>query len=292
MRPPIVIVGIATSGRRSLVSDLVSRLDRQTLVPAYILLAPARETDVDASLASERVRIIYGRQGSCAQRNTIVEAAIPLNGDVLVYFDDDFVPSDDYLQKLTAALLSGSAVLAGGRVLADGALNEGIQPEEAERIIKASIADDAPSTPVPSVYGCNMAMRLDALKSRGTRFDENLPAYGLMEDTLFSFQFCKPGECIFVPSARGVHLGTKMGRTSGLKLGYSQIANPIYLWRVGSGVTLLGALKTALRAIAMNCARSLYPESYIDRRGRLKGNLLALTDAALLRLHPTRINSL
>ena len=137
-----------------------------------------------------------------------------------------------------------------------------------------------------------MAMLISALKGRRTRFDENLPAYGLMEDALFSRQFCAPGECLLVPSARGVHLGTKLGRTSGVRMGYSQIANPIYLSRVGRDFRLSGALKIAAQSLAANALHSLRPEPYIDRRGRLRGNLLAIRDAIAMRLHPTRIMQL
>jgi hypothetical protein len=39
----------------------------------------------------------------------------------------------------------------------------------------------------------------------------------------------------------------------------------------------------------MNLLRAICPESYVDRRGRLKGNLLALLDMALVRMKPERV---
>lgn len=287
-----VIVGIATTGRRALVSALVSRIEKQTLRPAFILLAPAKPDDVDASLASEHVRIVHGRPGACAQRNTIIDEAIAIGGEVLVFFDDDFVPCNDYLERISDVLMGSGVVFASGHILADGATGPGIAIEDADNIITTTSFNRTDSYPAKGVYGCNMAMRIDALKERGTRFDENLPAYSLFEDALFSLQFCAPGECHLAYAARGVHLGTKMGRTPGVRMGYSQIANPFYIWRTVNGVPFLWAVRLATRALLANCAKSVRPEPYIDRRGRLRGNLLALGDTLLCRIHPTRIDSL
>jgi hypothetical protein len=43
------------------------------------------------------------------------------------------------------------------------------------------------------------------------------------------------------------------------------------------------------RNVAANLARSFYPEPYVDRFGRLKGNVVALVDLFTGRLHPQRI---
>jgi hypothetical protein len=38
-----------------------------------------------------------------------------------------------------------------------------------------------------------------------------------------------------------------------------------------------------------NLARSLYPEPWVDRKGRLKGNAMALMDLVIGRISPRRI---
>ena len=43
------------------------------------------------------------------------------------------------------------------------------------------------------------------------------------------------------------------------------------------------------RNLAANLVRSFYPEPWIDRKGRLKGNMIALADAVSSRLSPSRI---
>ena len=48
----------------------------------------------------------------------------------------------------------------------------------------------------------------------------------------FSYQLGQRGPICSLPDRlAGVHMGAKGGRTSGRRLGYSQIANPVYLLR-------------------------------------------------------------
>jgi hypothetical protein len=49
------------------------------------------------------------------------------------------------------------------------------------------------------------------------------------------------------------------------------------------------ALPLILRNIAANVAKSLKPEPYVDRRGRLAGNMLALIDLCSGRADPERV---
>jgi hypothetical protein len=69
---------------------------------------------------------------------------------------------------------------------------------------------------------------------RQTRFDVNLPLYGWQEDRDYTDMALRLGRVIYFPDCRGVHLGVKSGRTGGGKLGYSQIANPVYLMKKGT----------------------------------------------------------
>ena len=80
----------------------------------------------------------------------------------------------------------------------------------------------------------------------------------------------------------------KEGRTPGRRLGYSQVANPLYLFGKGS-YSLSRAARSVGRNVAMNAARSVRPEPYIDRRGRLGGNALAVFDLLRGRLAPERV---
>jgi hypothetical protein len=86
----------------------------------------------------------------------------------------------------------------------------------------------------------------------------------------------------------GVHLGVKSGRTSGKRLGYSQVVNPLYLARKGT-FPWAPAVRLVIRNLLANTIRSMAPEPYVDRRGRLLGNLVGLRELLSGKAHPTRI---
>lgn len=137
-------------------------------------------------------------------------------------------------------------------------------------------------------YGCNMAFRMEPVRRHGILFDENLPLYGWQEDLDFSRRLADHGTVVMSNGLRGVHLGAKFGRTSGVRLGYSQIANPIYLIRKGT-ITRKHAIGLMRRNLTANLMRSFRPEPWVDRRGRLKGNMLAVVDLLMRRISPLRI---
>ncbi len=143
--------------------------------------------------------------------------------------------------------------------------------------------------PVFSGYGYNMAVRLAPMRQHGVHFDERLPLYGWQEDVDLSRSLAAFGAVVLIEAASGVHLGVKLGRGSGIRLGYSQVANPLYLFGKRHGYPLGRALARIARNIAMNVVRSPWPEPYVDRRGRLQGNVIALGDLVAGRMAPERI---
>lgn len=82
-------------------------------------------------------------------------------------------------------------------------------------------------------------------------------------------------------------MGQKNGRLSGVMLGYSQIANSLYLAQKATVPRVYWRLR--VKNIAANVLRSFAPEPYVDRRGRLKGNLMALSDLMRGKMSPSRI---
>ena len=97
-------------------------------------------------------------------------------------------------------------------------------------------------------YGCNMTIRLAPLRRHKFRFDERLPLYSWQEDVDLFRPMATCGDIVQLGKARGVHLGTKRGRGSGLKLGYSQVANPLYC-SASTGDILSGAPSVTSPAI-------------------------------------------
>jgi hypothetical protein len=231
-----------------------------------------------------------GRRGSTTQRNEILSAAG--NADVIVFFDDDFFPQSDYLREVETIFTQNPDVVAAtGRPMRDGANGPGLNAEDALRIVSAAAAPELLSqtmTPTYGAYGCNMAFRMSPIRQHGVRFDENLPLYGWQEDIDFSRQLSPFGRIMDSNVLRGVHLGTKGGRTSGVRFGYSQIANPVYLIRKGT-MSATFARSLIWRNLIANLAKSVWPEPWIDRKGRLYGNFLALIDLVLRRISPQRI---
>jgi hypothetical protein len=94
-----------------------------------------------------------------------------------------------------------------------------------------------------------------------------------------------------IDSALGVHLGVKSGRVPGRKLGYSQVINPWYLWRKGS-MSTGAAARHVIGNVLSNFVRSFASEPYVDRPGRLRGNIIGFFDLLRGRLTPERAEEL
>lgn len=123
---------------------------------------------------------------------------------------------------------------------------------------------------------------------RDLRFDERLVAYGWLEDRDFGAALARRGaKLVKAGAALGVHMGVKRGRVSGVRLGYSQVVNPVYLWRKGTMRTSQ-VVDHIFRNMGSNLARSAHPEPYIDRAGRLQGNMVGLLDLLRGRLTPEK----
>lgn len=289
-----VAVGIATIGRPTILVQTLARIYGQTRIPdAVVVCAPSPQDVEGVEKAYPDAVLILGPRGLTRQRNAILRH---LDGfDVVIFFDDDFIPSAKYVAAAEAImLLEPGVVMATGNVVSDGILGPGLSLDEADAALDAAVeepAGRAQAEDVPNGYGCNMCARLDTLRRHGIRFDETLPLYGWLEDVDFGQQASRHGRVIRSDTLVGVHLGVKAGRQSGLRLGYSQIANPVYLARKGT-CPWRRALFLMSRNVAANTVRSLKPEAWVDRRGRLAGNLLAIADLVRGRIDPRRVVSL
>lgn len=286
-----IAVVIASLGRPGNVATLLDRLAAQSLLPDQVVLS--MESPADAPAEAEHpfgLTHIFGPRGSCQQRNRGL-GSLPPDTDIVVFLDDDYVPSRFAIAGI-AKLFSAFPEIAGasGRLLADGISGPGIDFDAAIAMVEEEDARGMPASiavfdPGPGLYGCNMAYRMSMIP--GIRFDENLPLYGWQEDIDFGGQIS--GRLIYTDAFHGVHCGEKRGRDrNGRRLGYSQIANPWYLKRKGT-MPAAFAHRLMLRSLAANHARALRPEAWIDRKGRVAGNWLAIRDILLGRADPRRI---
>jgi hypothetical protein len=288
-----IVVGIATSGRREVLAQAIALLATQSRLPDALVICPVVAEDIDDLSLKEfprPARVVSGPLGLPAQRNKIL--SVVTDADIIVFFDDDFLADARYLENLEAIFLGHPDVVAvTGDLLADGAKGPGLSVKTGLQIVQSVSNSPGSGDEIfdcYGTYGCNMAFRLKPIVSHNIAFDENLPLYGWQEDIDFSRRVLPYGRIARSATLRGVHLGIKLGRTSGVRFGYSQIANPVYLIRKGS-MTWRHAVKLMWRNLAANLVRSVYPEPWIDRKGRLKGNCLAIVDIAIGRISPGRI---
>jgi GT2 family glycosyltransferase len=282
-----IAVAIATLGRPQTVSEFLDALGKQTRLPDKLLFSVTSEQDLPQSSSTAEYSVITGSKGLCAQRNRAI-AALKDDYDVIIFFDDDYVPSKYALQNIEAVFSQDLDIVgATGNVIEDGIRGPGLSYEDASRIVSDFDAKpnstDVVMRDVKSLYGCNMAIRCSAIDS--LKFDENLPLYGWLEDVDFTNQLLDKGRLVYTNAFSGVHCGVKSARSPGIPLGYSQIANPLYM--VGKGTrSWQDAMYIISRNFIANHVLCLKPEPWVDRWGRVKGNWLALSHFARGKLSP------
>lgn len=294
-----VAVGIATAGRREQLALTLKQIAESHVLPSAVLICPASSDDFDGNVPARltgRVQIVSApKKGLCRQRNAIVKACE--GADILTFFDDDYYPGHAYIERVQQVFARhDDVVVLTGRPILDGATGPGLSHDEALlalnggkplRTLPRTTDPKTRLTPTYGGYGCNMSFRIELIRQYGLSFDENLPLYGWLEDIDFSRQMSRFGRVVIDEELRGVHLGTKRGRSPGRQLGYSQIANPVYMIKKGT-MDYGFALKFVLRNVTKNAVRSFVPEPWVDRRGRFVGNAIALAEVCLGKAHPER----
>lgn len=288
-------IAVSTAGRRALLSAMLAEIAQQSCLPDCVAVCPATQDDFDEAAAADLpfrvMNVVSEKKGICPQRNALLRAMADM--DVVLFLDDDFFMAHDYIAQCKAIMGDNpDIVVMTGTVLADGASGAGMTIEEAhhilndDRISRGDVPVPVRIRPLWSAYGCNMAVRMETVARHDVRFDEIFPLYSWLEDADVSAEMKVYGRCVRVSSCRGVHLGSKKGRVSGVALGYAQVANPVYIWR--KGLVENRILCAVATNILMNTVRSLWPEPWVDRRGRLRGNLWAIRDLFTGSLRPDR----
>jgi len=285
-----VAVVIASTGRPLEIAQLLKHLAMQTYPAEKVVLSVVTTEDLPPQL-QPAVSVIIGSKGLPSQRNRGLEAVLN-SSDIIAFFDDDYLPSNNALEGIVRLFMVHSNVVgANGQLLADGINSAGIDYDEAVALVERHDALHPPTdtetlVDLDGLYGCNMAFRTSAIG--GTRFDEALPLYGWQEDIDFAAQLLPRGRLVKSAAFFGVHRGVKSARTSGLRLGYSQVVNPIYLSRKGT-MRPAYAVRIICRNMLANHLRAWRPEPWIDRMGRLRGNWMAIGEVVTGRAHPGRI---
>jgi len=298
---------VATTGRSKEVGALADFLARQTLRASTTIVIGAQASDVEG-LAAQAAQLDYpietivsDRAGLPIQRNiglaklkVLIGADSLQDGHAVIFFDDDFRPAREWLESAVSVFVENKEIVGlTGSVLADGVKRQTVSEAEAVQYLNGEKrphdhwASGGEARDVNSVYGCNMAFR-GAVVGKCV-FDERLPLYAWQEDRDFTGQALRFGRVIYTPKCRGVHLGVKGARSNGVRLGYSQIANPIYLAKKGTMENRI-MLRFVMRAIASNHYGAILRRTHPgDFSGRLKGNYYALFDLLRRQCRPEKI---
>jgi glycosyltransferase involved in cell wall biosynthesis len=288
-----LVVGIATRGRCAILAETIAFLAKQARQPDNIFVAYADPEDVgNAPAQFPHVTFLRTPLGLTRQRNAILTLA--RENDILLFIDDDFYLDPQYLEITERFFVGHPEVVAStGRVLADDVKGPGLSVAQAKSIVAGSTGaqNEQRITPIYLAYGCNMCLRLAPIREHNLRFDERLPLYGWYEDWDFSRQLASFGSIVHISNACGVHLSVKIGRCTGVRMGYMQVANPIYLARKGT-FPWSHVFRFIIGPCMKNLVRSLAPEAHVDRLGRFSGNLIAFRHLLAGRLSPQQIINL
>lgn len=285
-----VAVVVASYARPQLLGRMLAQLEGQTRLPDVVVVSVSEAAHApDIRAARYRLLTVVGASGLCAQRNRALDEVLPW-ADIVTFFDDDFIPANTYLETVEQRFRAMPDVAAiMGHAEVDGARGAGLTFDEGVMILRAieqsPRLDLGPADHV-GTYGCNMSIRASVIGD--ARFDERLVLYGWQEDIDFSSRLRPHGRIVGFRNLVGVHLGFREGRVSGVRFGYSQVVNPTYLIRKGTVPASFG-LNLMARNIAANLVGSLWPEPTVDRRGRLKGNLIGALHLLRGRIEPEHI---
>ena len=284
---------IASHGRPDILKTILINLLSQRRIPNEIVISAVGPADVpELGTAAANVRRIFGSVGLTCQRNRGISCLID-KVDLLAFIDDDFIVGDDYFCNMEKIFEQDESIIGvNADIIADGANSEGFTFEEglqlAEQYRRRKVASVTREITGKYADGCNGIIACRTASLGSLRFDERLPLYGWQEDLDFCVALRRLGRIVRTNLVWGVHLGAKRGKGSDVQLGYSQIVNPAYI--VGKGnMSFAYAFHLAMRNFLANLVKSIRPESYIDRRGRLRGNLIGLFHLMTGRLTPEYI---
>ncbi len=285
------MVVISSAGRPELLQETVLSVLGQTERCLLRLSVTGPEDVFPETREIAGVQVLTGPRGSSRQRNAAL-ASITHQPECVLFIDDDVELDADYVREtLLCYRTQPSVAVVNGRNLAHGRYRAGECDRRQARVLiaeaRGQMAVRRPEpgaiTPMATSYGCRMSMR-GSLLGR-VHFDERLVLYGFLEDLDFALA-CRPfGTMVESVRALGVHLEVASGRLGGVRRGYSDVVNPLYVARKWAGYTMSRAILGSLRRTWTSAAGAMSEGD----RGRLRGNLLGWRDALRGKLEPEHI---
>jgi glycosyltransferase involved in cell wall biosynthesis len=170
--------------------DVPVDLDAELLVVDNGSTDDTRKVAQECEIPGLGVRYLYEpRKGQCFARNSGVDAA---KGEVILFTDDDVIPSRHWLAGMCGPILSGKADAVAGGVIIPPHLQRPWMTEMTRSMMCDTSRLD-PQTPSEFV-GANMAFARHVLQ-KVPRFDTDLGpgALGFGDDALFAWQIRRAG---------------------------------------------------------------------------------------------------
>jgi glycosyltransferase involved in cell wall biosynthesis len=285
---------VSSLNRPQVLHETVLAIGRQTIPPTTTIVSLCDNTSLLIETADlPLVCLVHGPRGLTKQRNTGLRA-LPPAAEYVLLLDDDAELAPNYLESMERLFDSRSDVVvaSAGSALDGRLLGRQLTREEAIAAVRKHPSVSR-TEPAESAWGCNMFVRRSVFET--VSFDERLPLDGWLEDYDFSVRCEQHGRSVWNLETCVAHLGVQRASGErGFLVGYSQIANSYYLWQKGVIPSFGKLLRTfwlpALRASVQGAVRGRPPWNAIfDYRGRIRGNVRALIDAASFRLTPERI---
>jgi GT2 family glycosyltransferase len=285
-------VVICSANRPDVLAETVeSLLNRQLLPPREVIISVFNEEHVhEETRTNPAVRIVVGnKQGTCVQRNV---AARQVQTQYTLFLDDDVELAPDFIGSMERLMGDAEdAVAATGFLVIDGARTDSGLDREAARAYAMNYVRNLDN--YDHREGQNVFVRTRLFKN--VLFDENLPLYGWLEDLDFATNIRRYGRIVMNTETCWAHIGCPGGRTNGVRFGYSQVANPFYLWRKNGTPGLANVIfRHWLRYLVFNGKNALFkaPTKRNDRSGRFTGNLIALGHLMAGKLNPSYVVNL
>jgi glycosyltransferase involved in cell wall biosynthesis len=280
---------ICSANRPAVLSETVdSLLHYQSVRVCEIIISVFDEAHVaEKTRAHKAVRVVLSpRQGTSVQRNVAIQL---VRTRYTLFLDDDVELAPNFIDSMERLLeKSENAVAAAGFLVIDGSRRDTGLDRKLARSYAVNYVQEKDN--YSSGEGRNLFVRTTMFEK--VLFDEKLALYGWLEDFDFATNCLRHGQIIMNTETCFAHLATPGGRTSGLRFGYSQMVNPFYLWKKNGkpGLThvVFGHWLTHF-AYNFRGAFVRFPSNRSDRRGRFKGNVIALSHLLAGRVDPSYI---
>jgi GT2 family glycosyltransferase len=283
-------LAIATKGRPDDLRDTLASLAACAPPPHELIVVDGdegRSAEPVVARFSEGavdlpVRYVHSEPGLTRQRNVALDM---VQGDVVVFVDDDVRFSPDLFDRLARAYEDPGVVGATGvvdepqgrrfgnsRSRARAALFGGAEGTMTSFGYPRRLQDLETPRDVEFMQGCLMSARADV--ARDVRFDERLPGYGLAEDEDFSYRLSRRGRVRFAPDVVIEHKNTGGSGSAARRFNRDVVVNRAYLFRKNFRRTPLARLQFALLVLLLGAHRVVNRE-WQGVRGLAEGSIEA-----------------